>query len=469
MAQASNLSQVYEALSPEPLTTKEQFDAYYRDLNPVRGMDVVALMALNLWRASAASPYKAFLMGHSGVGKSTELTRLIQRVNERYRAVRFSAVSELDPTSFRPFDVLLLMMARVVEEATRTVEEGGPGLSIASERLDEIWRWLSGEKITRSVTTGVGAAAEAGAGLKGGSLLANVLGLFASIKGEMKYASERKTEIVEYRLSRLSQLIDLANRLLDDCNGALRRAAGQEWLVIGEDFDKPGIPKGRVEDLFLTYANVFKELRSHLIITIPITLGQSTQAVRLPFPANQRICLPDTPVYDAGHGPHAVGRAALRSVLEARVAPDLFEAGQMERLLVASGGNLRDLFALAARAADNALLRAGGADRPSLHVAPPDVSAAIDWMRGEYQRRLGDSPYDDERIDYKVKAERMVRLYNAEPAADIPDACLYSLLRARVIQEFNGKRWLGVHPLAVDILASQGLLGDTRPVPGGTE
>ena len=47
---------------------------------------------------------------------------------------------------------------------------------------------------------------------------------------------------------------------------------------------------------------------------------------------------------------------------------------------------------------------------------------------------------------------------------------LYSLLSARAVQEFNGQRWFGVHPLVVDVLAAQGKLDrlDSGAVLGGT-
>ena len=60
-------------------------------------------------------------MGHPGVGKFTELTRLVDRVSTRFRAIRFQVTKELDPGSFKPFDVLLLMMIRVVEESGKPV------------------------------------------------------------------------------------------------------------------------------------------------------------------------------------------------------------------------------------------------------------------------------------------------------------------------------------------------------------
>jgi hypothetical protein len=110
-----------------------------------------------------------------------------------------------------------------------------------------------------------------------------VLGLFATLKGEVKFASTRKTEVVEYQLTRLDTLITVTNRLLDECNQLLREQTNKQWLFIGEDFDRAGIPSDRIEDLFITYANIFQELRSHLIFTLPIGLYYSAKATRLPL------------------------------------------------------------------------------------------------------------------------------------------------------------------------------------------
>ncbi len=445
---ATTLEEAYKTLFPEPLVTAEELEAFYSpQLNNVRGDDRVARLTFRLER-TAGGFCKAFLMGHPGVGKSTELSRLMQRVEEKYSVIRFSVTSELDPISFRPFDVLLFMMAAVAERTARPIAEGGAGQPPTPARLRELQDWFATEQVSVTRERRTEGAVSAGAGFKDDSLWANVLGLFASLKGEIKYVADRKRELVEYRLSRLSTLIDLANHLLDDCNQQLHETTGKEWLMIGEDFDKPGVKPERVEELFLTYANVVKDLRAHLIFTIPIALGYSTQAHRLPAPSFTTTIL-DTPVFDSEHAKHRRGRSALRSLLAARVDRRLFSPGVLERLVVASGGNLRDLLLLTREAVEEALL--GGRQK----VGKRQAIVVIDRLRLDYTRLLGESPYDREQIPYQEKAERLVRIYGNEPDAKIPDAVLYSLFHARAVQEFNSEGWIGVHPLVVDILKSQ--------------
>jgi hypothetical protein len=186
-------------------------------------------------------------------------------------------------------------------------------------------------------------------------------------------------EVVEYRLSRLNDLLEIANRLLDDCNQLLRDADEQEWLFIGEDFDKTSVPTARVEELFLAYSHIFRDLRTHLIFTVPIGLYYSDKAAQLPFEKNCSLIIPDTPVYGKDHSPNESGRAAIQAVLEARMNLDLFEPEQMLQLVVASGGNLRDLFGMVNHAAVSAILRPTNNDK----INAADVNRALVKYRSD--------------------------------------------------------------------------------------
>lgn len=448
---ATQLAEVYRTLQPGPLTTAEELGAFYaEEINQVRGGDKMQRLKLRLVRAYGDRiPFKACVMGHRGVGKSTEISRLLAEVEPLFQPIRFSAVSVLDPGSFKPLDVLLVLMATVAEATAKPVDQGGAGKRPSDARLQEIWDWFATEKDTRELAQNAAVSLETGAGAKEDSLWGKVLGLFATLKGEIKFASTRKTEVVEYRLTRLDSLIDVANRLLDECNQLLREATTKQWLFIGEDFDRSGIPSDRIEELFITYANIFQELRANLIFTLPIGLYYSAKATRLPFSEDCSFVIPDTPMFDQSHAARSDGRSAVEKALAARMDLKLFEPEQLTRLIVASGGNLRDLFALINYAADGASIRKAS------QIGAGDADAAIVNLRSDYERRLGQSPYDPDEINYEAKASLLKQLYDGEKQAQVPNPVLYALLNARSVQEFNGQRWFGVHPLVVDILAAQ--------------
>jgi hypothetical protein len=463
---AQSISEVYLTLRSDPLTTEAELAAFYREeMNAVRGGDKVQRLAKGLNQAHGITYFKAFFMGHQGVGKSTELSRLRVQMADKFRVIRFSAIDNLDPGNFRSFDLVLTMMIDITERMSWPVEDGGAGKTPPEERLKEVWDWFNTEKNTYEQEIATTLSIEGGAGMKEESLWGKVIGLFAQLKGSIKFAGNRKKEIVEYQLNRLPSLMKIANRLLDDCNQILRETTGHEWLFIGEDFDKPGIPRHLIEDLFINYANIFRDLRSHVIFTLPLNLFYSSKATALPFTTDRSFVLPDTPVFNQDHSINPTGRAALEDVLKARMSLDLFDQDQMKRLIIASGGNLRDLFSLVNDAADTADLRGAST------IGASDASAAIINLRSNYQRRLGQSPYDAETITYEDKAKKLLTIYTGNEKAQMADAVMYSLLEAKAVQEFNGQRWFGVHPLVVDILVKQKeiLRPDTGDVPGGTE
>jgi len=155
---------------------------------------------------------------------------------------------------------------------------------------------------------------------------------------------------------------------------------------------------------------------------------------------------------EAAYEPDEKGRNALREVMNARMNPELFAEEQQERLIVASGGNLSDLFSLTVAAADNAALRAG----ENGTIEAKDVTQAINEKRREYRNALGFSPFDLNPIPYTEKADRLFAIYDQEPRENVPDRILYTLIVARAVQEFNGESWFGLHPLVVDLLKLEG-------------
>jgi hypothetical protein len=370
---ATTLRDALKLLTPKPLLTREELaDFYSAEPNLVRGDDKIAHIKLGLSVADAENPYKAFLIGHSGTGKSTELSRLIEEVQEQFRFVRFDIREELDPVNFKPFDILLLMMIKLVEETSKPVAEGGAGCQPSEELLENIWNWYHNKTVTVTKKRAGEVKAEAGIGTPKETWWPKIVSLFASIKGEIKLSADREEKIVNYRLSRLYELIELINILLEECNTLLRKSNGCAWVFIGENFDKPGIPRARIEDLFLNYSNILQDIETHLIFNIPLSLVYSEKGAQLPRLSGGTITIPDTPVFHPDHNPHSEGRAAMADVLDKRLDAGLFEPGQQMRLIVASGGNIRQLLEVTSAAARLAIL--GNAPRPQ--IGKPAVDRA---------------------------------------------------------------------------------------------
>jgi hypothetical protein len=462
LKKAAQLSDVYKTVSPEPLMNSQELDAFYNpEIIAIRGEKVMLKIQTRLLRADKNRPFKAFLMGHPGVGKSSALTCLIQETKEHFRAIRFSAKEQLDMVNFKAFDVLLLTVTELAEQCDKPIEQGGCGHRVDKNLIRALWDWYATTEVSKTkrkeLTASVGAGIDSESSLWG-----KLLGLKAKAYAEAKYAGAREKKTVEYRLNNISELVQIANHIIESCNDLLRQANNKQWLIVWEDFDKEGIPKDSIRQLFLEYGHIFNDLNAHMITNIPITLAYSGEA-RGVIDETPRYLLYDSPVFDKDHKPHKQGQDILRAVLERRMDTALFENGVLESLLIASGGNLRDLFNMVLDATDLAI-----GDKLN-KIGQKHANNAIVTQRTEYERRLGTDRFAEEPIDFDEKIKRLKDIYHNKPDSSRTDNILYSLLRSRAVQEFNGERWFGVHPLVVDYLVRNEHIkpGDDEPF-GGT-
>ncbi len=458
---ATDLNLVYANLDSGPLTELGQYEAFYcLKVNQVRGEDQIARLQLGLQRAHKAQHFfKACLIGHRGVGKSTELTRLSRELSETYQVIRFSAVTDLDPINFQPLDVIYLMMVELVTK-THEITKRRP----SRQRLQEILSWFCEETTKTTSERESTLELEGGAGISDDSLWSKVLNITASLKAKLRFSANETTEKTTYHFKRIDDLIELVNALLDECTSILRESEKKSsWLFIGEDFDREAITSTQIEGLFIRHSAIFTQLRVSMIFTLPVEMYYSEVGRRLPFDSDKSILIPDTPVFNQEHQLNPPGSAAVEEILAARMSLELFESGQYQRLILASGGNIRDLFSLVNYAADTALLRGAST------ISSADGLRAILNLRAEYERRLGQSPYDREKLSYEEKTKCLQEIYAGKKIDQVPNLVHYALLRARAIQEFNGNRWFGVHPLVVNILGEQEKLTKTKDdgVPGG--
>jgi hypothetical protein len=476
LRRATHLAAIPDAVDPRPLVSLPNFREFYCDrLNQVRGSLFLTAMESELRRSDASRPFKALLKSHEGAGKSTELTRVLLALQDRYEPVRFSVQTELDPNAFLATDVLLLMLLKVAERADELCRSADSSRRrMAPALLRDVMEWYAVTELGRKVEWTAVLGGEAAAGPAADSWLAKLLGIAANVRGELRYAAARSQETKEYRLRRVSGLLAAANRLLDECRHILADLCGKQWLFVGEDFDKKGIPHNPILDFYVRYGGLLRDLDAHWVFTVPIALANSELADQLPVPKNRIITIHDVMVFRRDRMPCQEGRAALAALLDRRVDPALFAPGQQERLVVASGGNVRDLFFLTNTASLEAQrLRHAQIGRTA-------VDAAIRHGREVYEKQLGEALFDaaailggpPTRIGYEQKVSRLISIYRGDPSARVPDPVLYSLFRSRAVLEFNGDYWLGVHPLVVDVLAKHGHMpqqpGETY-VPGGTE
>jgi AAA ATPase domain len=435
---ATTLAQIPRTLHPEALETPEELQAFYKtEIENVRGIDRTGQMKICLEDAHAAQlPFKAFLLGHPGVGKTTEVNKLLLELEKQFRPLRLSVLSELNPGTLRYYDVLLLILIRLVFEVSRApvigFEDTDLPKMLADVRDHLAKRWTKHLQVD---------AAEFGAG-------AGFNIPFLKLFGNIKQGRTRERGSEEYELSLVSELTDLMNTVLQECNRLLRKhQQGREWVIVLEDLEKIGLSPTALKELFMGLRPSLQSLDGHFIVIIPIWLKYSKDAdICLP-PNFESFVIPDIAVYQQSHRRDEETIAALKAVVTARVSESLFATGVLERFCIASGGNLRDLFLMIRNAMLSARLRY--ADVISVH----DADGAIASLRNDYRNSLGSTGEDDAETPLTEKLDRLVAIYQRkDPSVEVPDPVLYLLLRKRCALQYNGAGWIGVHPLIVDLL-----------------
>jgi hypothetical protein len=462
LKRAENLLEIRNTLLAGHLTGADQLRAFYRkELQELRGPDMVTFLARNLREDSAATPrrsFRHFVSGHPGVGKSTELSRLEQRVTGEFEIVRLNAQLELNPARFDPRDVIVVLMKAAIERTVRQLGNNkAPGQ--ASDAIAAALTLLGKTKTAKKTIKKTAVGAKAGIGPSAESIWAKALGVFGHAQGEARYETESEDSHIQYRLKPVAELLEHANAVFAACESACAAHAsdgntGQFFFII-DNFEKPDFDSGSIRKLFVQNSPLLADLQIHYVFTMPIERANTEDIHRLQLYDNHIKIIPDAPLFERDYRPHLAGRKALEAVLTSRVAPELFADGQIERLIVASGGNLRDLFALVLSARDHALNTNEHAKRlEAIHVTP-----AIDEMRAAYHRKLyGDDEAVEGKATYNERLQLLTAFFLQKPAAD-RGAAFYSLLRARALQEFDDAR-IGVHPLIVDLLYQAGLLTD---------
>lgn len=397
-------------------------DPRFQDLSLARGDRSVQKLLRRFKDKPPDDPLHMLFASQRGTGKSTELMLLQSKLRPRYQSLYLAANVQMNANQIEVED-LLLVLAQGIESCMRLL-----GSPIPTELLQQVERWFA--QVLGMTSLGRDFAVETAGGLKaeaGLPLFARVTaGLTALVKHESRYREEVKSELKKFP----GTLLDSVNLLLDAA--AEQLGAGRELLILIDNLDR--YPPAVVDALLAHNGERLRQLRCNMILTPPIGLlyRPHSEQIDTHFPCEVmnavRLRSRDQP-YDAFDGP---GRELLLKALGLRVDMDRLipDTRARDRLVVASGGSIRELLALVVDAALSA-------DGESLTFG--DVECAV-----------------------RLKKQRMRDLVNAngwwgtlaavarEKQIVSSDDCL-SVLYHRLVRKYNGEGWYDVLPLLTEL------------------
>ena len=438
LVKATSLGQLYLAFRPEPLREEELDKFYCEGINATRRLHWRERLVNDFKKSIGIIPLKALLAGHEGSGKSTEIAQIERRLARDFQITVLDAQRDLNPQRFRVSDFLWVLLLRVIEECKPPAETT---LRADIERAIRDQFPEAVESAAREREVGGGLEVDSG-----GALTALLGPLAPKVKASIQFKSKQKQEET-LDPNRVSDLLHLVNRVLAVC----RVHGDREILIIGENFDKRGIPPEFLVEVFADYAEVFRQMDCSALFTLPVALCFSEHSTRLPFPNDARVILYDTPVFDEQKKEDAKGVAAIQQSVLQRADGSLFAEGVLALLVCASGGNLRSLFSMIRHAGDLAEIRVtskGSTPR----IEKEEARIAIDAEAEQLIQTLGGSIYNDggEAFSDELKYGKLIAIYKGE--VKTPDPMVYALLRRRAVLYHNGQGRYAVHPLIVNLL-----------------
>lgn len=444
--QARTLTEALSVFDPLPLRG-DCYDAFYcGSINEQRGSHAAKHLQVTLTNRTRNSPCKAFLVGTSGSGKSTEMETLKRAIGSSYESLVVSARESLNITSFEPFDFLFLIATQIAENTHRLCD----GETSSPELLRQLSYFGAEASEIESNRRRGELSFDVGYRVGTPNLL-DLFKFFADVRSSLRFAHSKETIRKLYTPTRMSELSRLVSQILDECGQILREKTGRDWLVIGEDFDKADVDSKSLRSLFVSYGQVLLELPVNMVLNIPRYILSEAQA-----PQFQTFYLNDIAVFSTDH--HVVEEPieALKRAVEKRANLGLFEEGALRAAIVSSGGLFSTLFSILLASVINALVD------DQERVERKHMKEAISKVRMQFRSKLSPSPYDilpatpDEKIScLKTVYERGARGY-------FPDALAHRLIDLQLILTHNGTGWYSLHPLAVDTLAAR-----NEPISGG--
>ena len=420
------LRDFYRQLADAPLdpASDKRYVPLYGDGPDAVGEDPVELLARAIqWLPGESSQ---LLSGFRGTGKSTELRRLCDRL----RAAGYHvAMLDMEPyvNMSSPIDVsdFLIELAGAAGEAL-----AGPDFLGVDERKEGYW--------TRFATF----LKNTNIGISDGSV--------AGIKVDLKSDPSFKQEVQARMAGHLGALFRDVCAFFESSVKRLkeRHGAEAELVLIVDSLDhvrgtwaNASDVQASVENLFAAHADKLRIPNVHVVYTVPVYLKIRYPQIGARYGAGEVPIFPAVKVRHAANDElHTVGMGALRRVVASRGdAARLFGGDALlDRVILASGGQIRDLLRLVAAV----IQRARG--------LPVDERAVEDALNNA-RMQMVPIPDEDARWLAKIAETQSASVGDKE---SLP-AFTRFLETGMVICYRDGPEWYDVHPLVKELVLAQ--------------
>jgi energy-coupling factor transporter ATP-binding protein EcfA2 len=410
LRKADNLTEAYQLLDPARPLEGRWMKRFYAE-RPVEA-SITPLMDEILLDPNDDD--KTIFTGHRGSGKSTELARLEQSLEDTHTVVRFNVEGLLNLGDVDYTDLMVVLGLQVFQKARAA------GFELDEKKLDDLLFWYTThifeEDEVRKIESEMGGELNA---------------VFARFSAKLSTNAPKRKMVRAEAQANLSDLLERLNALLQ----YLTAESDCRVIAIVDGLDKI-YDRNQVRDLFCQGANALLEPRCRIIYTVPLAIYNTNdfQQVRMSFPRN--FALPNIKTMEQDGTDSPEGREALLQVLDRRLMPSLVTQEAANRLVNLCGGLMKELISLTR----NAVLHARRLQGERGPVRVEDVEYAARQVRNTFRSHLTQEQYLELWRIYKGGT-----FVNSEVARD--------LLHNLSLLEYNGgDAWWRIHPIVRPLL-----------------
>ncbi|MEL6158946.1 MAG: P-loop NTPase fold protein [Cyanobacteria bacterium J06627_32] len=391
------------------------------------------LSRLQIMISSSDEGAKLVFTGHRGCGKSTLLASLSEQMRARHNfyVLGFSIADMVEMSDINHINILYSIAIRLLEKA---LDDGL--ISISQSEYEDLIRWFSR---TVTVTTDDTTGGEVGIGVE-------FIGVAkVGLKNEREFRKQIK-DTLERRVSELSARITRIAK-------AIQKASGREVLVIIDDLDK--LDLATVKPIFQDNIKALFSPEIRIVFTIPIAVMREPRLLAAMESEGRTAMMSVTKFFpkDQAHAADAVPDETAIQILEAalgkRISDELIEPQTKRKIVLLSGGVLRELVRIAQECCQECMAKiVEFPEQTDVKIDDEILKRATNSLRNQFARPLGSNSY-----------KLLAQTYNNFNPPDARAAEFLDLLHDLHVLEYeNGDLWYDLHPLVVDLLRQRQLI-----------
>jgi len=275
------------------------------------------------------SDSKIIFTEHRGCGKSTLLAEFSRQLRDRYFVVSFSISDTIEMSDINHINILFAIAVNLMYQAE--VDR----IEIAQSTKDAFYKWFASKTRIETETLG----AEVSTGFDFLKLITSKLKIDSSIRNEIKHEFERKITDLVARVNEIAAVIQVTTK--------------KEILVIIDDLDK--LELARVNDIYRDNLKAICQPGFRIIYTIPIAVlrDKFLRPLIETETNDQIVVMPVLKLFEKGQSrqpnsqPRPEAIDVLGEILKRRIPSGLLEPITVEKIVLKSGGLLRELIRIA--------------------------------------------------------------------------------------------------------------------------